>query len=249
MDYEIYYKYIENTNKLFVLAIFKILFHKLKSIIMSKLIPGQLGVFVGRTGDVVVVPLGKKYIGRSVPTKSTKPRTEKQVAQNDKMKLLYGLCANAQDFFKISFAESADKRDDNGYNMCKSYNLIHAIKGESPNQYLDWGEVIIADGSRAMPEKVIVEMKPDGFHFSWSEDYDLNNGSIYDRAMIFIYCHHETTRTAFNFSGAMRKELKDFHPLTSYHKGKKFEVYIAFKDVRSNEVSRSVYGGSFTFDL
>jgi len=210
---------------------------------------GPLGKITGKVGNNDFYEVGSQTRVRALPGKNTKPRSERQVAQNNKMKLLEGLCANAQDFFKVSFAEGATRKEDSGYNMCKSYNLIHAIKGESPNQYLDWGEVIIADGSRAMPEKVIVEMKPDGFHFSWSEDYDLNNGSIYDRAMIFIYCHHETTRTAFNFSGAMRKELKDFHPLTSYHKGKKFEVYIAFKDVRSNEVSRSVYGGSFTFDL
>ncbi|MGY0037981.1 hypothetical protein [Pedobacter sp. NJ-S-72] len=65
------------------------------------------------------------------------------------------------------------------------------------------------------------------------------------RAIILLY-DKTFGNVHANYSGARRDELKDTFRLNPlYSKERTYEVFIAFKDVMSDHVSKSVYCGRF----
>ncbi|KIO78695.1 hypothetical protein TH53_02050 [Pedobacter lusitanus] len=94
------------------------------------------------------------------------------------------------------------------------------------------------------PENVTVQVAENAFHFTWDKD-KTQTGNPGDRAIILLYSQTHR-RPHINYSGARREELKDtFYLDPFYIKKNTYEVFIAFKDVMSDEVSQSVYCGRF----
>jgi hypothetical protein len=203
----------------------------------------------GSFGNVVVyMRMGKTYI-RSKPingTKKKRVRTIPQQAQTGKMKVLSSFQNITSDFLKIGFKQKGTERNMTADNAAKSVNLLHGVKGEFPEQEINWDTVLVSDGDLIKPENVKVTVAENTFHFSWDEAQSITTGSPDDRTMILLYDKVEKRFQAC-YSGARRSELKDVFMLRPTRiKNKTFEVFIAFKDILSDAVSKSVYCGSYT---
>jgi hypothetical protein len=204
----------------------------------------------GSFGNVVVYTrMGKTYI-KSKPVKGTKKkrvRTIPQQAQMGKMKVLSTFQNITSDFLKIGFKQKGTERNMTANNAAKSVNLLHGVKGEFPAQEINWDTVLVSDGDLVKPENVKVTVADHIFHFSWDEAQSITTGSPNDRTMILLYNKAEKGFLAC-YSGARRSELKDVFMLRpTRFRNKTYEVFIAFKDVMSDAVSKSVYCGQYTY--
>ena len=200
----------------------------------------------GKIGNIVIYQWKNKVCARSKPTKSRKKvsRTVKQQAQSNKMKVLSPFLNPISEFLQIGFKQIAVDRDISANNAAKSINMKNAIKGSFPEQEINWDTILVADGELVKPENVLVNLSENTFNFTWDED-KTGIGSPNDRAIILLYSK-TYKRVHANYSGARRDELKDtfsLHP--AYIIDNTYEVFIAFKDVMSDHVSKSVYCGRF----
>lgn len=213
---------------------------------MGKIKNGILGGLSGLVGPIVGVVTKDKNWVRSRPKKSSLPRSVAQLAQNQKIILLHPLFKDLNPFLKLSFKLKAIERDLNPYNAAKSANLLTAIAGVYPEQRVNWEGMILADGQRAMPEQVQLRSLKQGFELSWSADFEEAHGSGSDRTMLYAFCQ-QLKKPLYIIDGARRSELKDVFPLPKSYKGKTFQIFMAFRDARTDDVSRSVYCGAHVF--
>ena len=200
----------------------------------------------GKIGNIVIYQWKNKVCARSLPKKARKKgtRTIPQQAQNNKMKVLSPFLNPVKKFLKVGFKQIAADQEISANNAAKSVNLKNAIKGEFPEQEINWDTVLVADGTLVKPENVTIKVEGNTVHFTWDED-KTGLGSPKDRAMILLY-NKTFGRVDANYSGARRDELKDTFVLDSrYRIIGTYEVFIAFKDVMSDHVSKSVYCGRF----
>jgi hypothetical protein len=201
----------------------------------------------GKIGNIVIYQWKNKVCARSKPKKGHKKtvRTVRQQAQSNKMKVLSPFLNPISEFLQIGFKHIVADQDMSANNAAKSINMKNAIKGEFPQQEINWDKILVADGELVKPENVVVKLAENTFNFTWDED-QTGIGSPNDRAIILLY-DKTFGNVHANYSGARRDELKDTFRLNPlYSKDRTYEVFIAFKDVMSDEVSMSVYCGKHT---
>ncbi|RAJ25036.1 DUF6266 family protein [Pedobacter cryoconitis] len=202
----------------------------------------------GKIGNIVIYPWKSKVCARSKPKKPHKKavRSVKQQAQSNKLKVVSSFLNEITPFLQVGFKQKVKGQDMSANNAAKSVNMKHAIKGEFPEQQINWDTILVADGELVKPENVVVKVANNTFNFTWDED-KTGLASPNDRTMILLY-NQEYQHFFANYSGARRDELKDTLCLDSSPvrtRGRTYEVFIVFKDVMSDEVSKSVYCGSF----
>ena len=202
----------------------------------------------GKIGNIVIYQWKNKVCARSKPKKGRKKavRTVPQQAQANKMKVLSPFLNVVAPFLQVGFKQIVTGQDMSAHNAAKSVNMKNAIKGEFPEQQINWDKILVADGGLVKPENVKVTLSENTFNFTWDKD-QTSTGSPNDRAIILLY-NKDYKHFHANYSGARRDELKDTFCLDSIPiktKDRTYEVFIAFKDVMSDEVSKSVYCGRF----
>ena len=202
----------------------------------------------GKIGNIVIYPWKSKVCARSKPVKPFKKavRSVKQQTQSNKMKVVSSFLNSVSPFLQVGFKQKVKGQDMSANNAAKSVNMKHAIKGEFPEQEINWDTILVADGELVKPENVVVKVANNTFSFTWDAD-KTGLASPKDRTMILLY-NKEYQHFFANYSGARRDELKDTLCLDSSPvrtRGRIYEVFIVFKDVMSDEVSQSVYCGSF----
>lgn len=100
----------------------------------------------------------------------------------------------------------------------------------------------MADAGLVKPENIKVTITKNALNFEWDKD-QTGIGSPNDRTMILL-CNKADRRFHACYSGARRSELKDTFQMHPAHmKNKTYEVFLVFKDVLSDAVSKSVYCG------
>lgn len=211
---------------------------------------GILGPVSGLVSTVVgVIDKKGNWWIRGRPRKGDKTkRKPKQKAQNTKMSLISPMInGNAKEFLNISFDKKATELGKQRVNLARSVNLLHAIRTKDGVQELDYEKFLVAWGNCAVPENVSLKPFKDGFEILWDKTYDTSTGKDSDRLMVFAYLKiKDTNYRFFNFSGARRDELRDVFQFPPVHKGFDTHLFICFKDVKTNEVSNSVYCGEHT---
>ncbi|QNK64455.1 hypothetical protein H7F33_08250 [Pedobacter sp. PAMC26386] len=201
----------------------------------------------GKIGNITIYQWKNKVCARMIPSKPRKKkvRTILQQAQSNKLKVLSPLLNVIAPFLRTGFKQIAANQYITANNAAKSINLLTGIKGEFPEQEINWDTVLVADGELIKPENVSVTASENAFNFTWEQD-ETGIGSPSDRTIILLY-NKTYNRFHANYSGARRDELKDTFFLDPFYiKHHTYEVFIAFKDVMSDEVSKSVYCGRFT---
>ena len=71
-------------------------------------------------------------------------------------------------------------------NAAKSVNLLHGIKGEFPEQEINWDTVLVADGDLVKPENVKITLSKNALNFEWDKDQTGVASPNY-RIMILLY--------------------------------------------------------------
>lgn len=209
--------------------------------------PGSNGEFKGRIGNTsYYVDQHGRMIARSATSTPRGEGSADQIKQNAGFNVIQNLLRPMKNFIKIGFHEKMKADKSNSFAAAKSYNMVHALKKGDEGFEIDWENLRLADGKIDTPKDITVKVEGGKLHFSWDSKAELLIGSANDRTMILLY-EQQSDRVFENLSGAQRKEGADVFPLDfTKLRQRTFDIYIAFKDIFTNEVSNSVYCGRHT---
>ena len=208
--------------------------------IMATYKDGINGPFKGKVGSVVSYQWRGVWVMRSVPKVSTKKKSLKQLANQQKMSVVQKLLQRMIVFIRKGYHLEGEKRRMSAFNAAMSYNKKNAIKGEYPNFEIDYEKVRFAEGDLEGPENLQVERLEDRVDFTWNP-LPKDNGSYDDQAMILLISK-ENDATIGELSGALRQEGKQ----SIFIKSQAFithcfEAYFAFISDDRSRVSDSEY--------
>ncbi len=115
---------------------------------MGKLLQGINGPFSGKVGPVVGYMLGNQAVMRSLPGRSKRPLTPKQIHQRKKFALMNDFLGQLQSLLNLTFANVAINMT--GSNKAFSYNVMNAIRGFYPDISIDYKMVLLAGATCPM---------------------------------------------------------------------------------------------------
>jgi len=204
-------------------------------------IPG----LTGRKGNVVSYMLNGQYVERTIGV-TTKPPTELQLVGRDRMTIVTDLLKPVKEFIEIGFSLQKKEPFDNYHNLAKSYNMLHAVKGEYPDQQIDFDLVLFSKGNLELNKEAQVRVVKKGLEFSWDPELLTNGRMPNDQVMTLAYCPEK--ETAFlQTTGARRDVGKDFLEVAAFHQPVILETYLCFVAADRKSISNSYHIGQVKF--
>ncbi|MBK3518019.1 DUF6266 family protein [Carboxylicivirga marina] len=190
----------------------------------------------GKVGNVVTYKMyGKSYM-RSMPGQYTDKKSEKQLAQRQKMQLVNDFLGAFTNVLRITFQKEAVGRS--AYAAAKSYNLLHAIGGEYPEQYIDFTKALVSIGSVILPSNLSVKRINNGLLFNWEND---EFGNLSDTLFVTVkgrskqYVEYKQTE-------AQRKD-ESYTWKMDFTENEQYDVWLIFRDYKERGFSKSVWLG------
>ncbi len=132
---------------------------------MARLKSNLLESGSGKIGNIVFYYRNGVPCARAVPEYYHDKKSESQLRQRQKMKLVHDFIRPFSDLLKLSFKEKNSSRT--GYQSAQSYNLKNAVSGEYPNQYINKKTALLSLGLLPMaPGMHYIESDTD-ITFKW----------------------------------------------------------------------------------
>lgn len=198
---------------------------------------GANGGFSGKVGNVVGYQWRGINVMRSLPRKSKKPRSEKQLANEMRMKLAMSFLSPITGFIRVGYQQATEGRPMTPFNMALSYHKKQAIGGSYPELYFDYSKAQISTGALAPAESLAAEWTEEGLSFSWeasSKDLLVNE----QHTIIILYVV-ATQGWDSRTSGILRGAGHYLFSLPPELMGKEIHAYVAFNRVLTDEMSDS----------
>lgn len=206
---------------------------------------GFNGLVTGKIGATYYYVRNGKQEMRGAPH-IIKPRSEKQLAQQQKMSLLKPIITYLKLYIRVGFQLAGIEKADSANNCARSYNLTHAIKGQYPHQEIDYPAVRLSEGSLSLPLNPSVESIATGFKFTWEYNPLDPTGSRYDRTMLIAYFPDQQMFFQI-IGGTLRSHCEEVLEVPAIMKGHYAETYISFITDDRSSISNSVYTGRTMF--
>ncbi|SEL45671.1 DUF6266 family protein [Parapedobacter koreensis] len=200
---------------------------------------GANGSFSGKVGSVVGYQWRGINVMRSLPKKSTKPRSEKQLANEMRMKLAMSFLSPITEVIRAGFQQAADGLPMTPFNMALSYHKKNAIGGVYPELYFDYGHAKISTGSLTPAESLIAEWTDEGLSISW--DTSSKDRLLNDQNTIIVLHLVGTNNWDVRTSGIIRGVGHYLFPLPPKFIGTEVHIYVAFNETLSGVMSESRY--------
>lgn len=207
---------------------------------------GPLGLYSGKIGPIYGYVVNGKQVLRAARHKSNIPRSEKQLAVQQKLTILTAFFTYIIDYINVGFTLSARKRNINPNNAAKSYNLSNAIAGQYPAQILDFTAVRLTEGTLSVANNPQVASVANGIKFSWTYDVSDPDGNRKDKTMLMAYFPDKKI-AVYLISGVQRDKMEEVLFIDDLLKGKEAETYISFVTDDRKAISNSIYTGRITF--
>jgi Family of unknown function (DUF6266) len=207
---------------------------------MGKLLQGINGPFSGKVGPVVGYMLGNQAVIRSLPGRSRKPLTPKQLHQRKKFALMNDFLGQLQSLLNLTFASIAVNMT--GSNTAFSYNVMNAIRGFYPDISIDYKMVLLGRGDLPNVESVKTISTEEGkLEFSWTDNSGTGKAKPTDKAFAAVY-NEELNDWEYELNLADRAAgicVLDASPL----KGKPVHGYLGFITEDGKDVTDTIYTG------
>ncbi|MCU4156228.1 hypothetical protein J1N10_09585 [Carboxylicivirga sp. A043] len=190
----------------------------------------------GRVGNVITYQMyGKSYM-RSLPGQYKDKKSEKQLVQRQKMQLVNAFLGPYKDVLRITFQKEAVGRS--AFMAAKSYNLLNAIGGVYPEQYLDYTNARVSRGSVPLPAEASVERTEDGVLFKWN-DNGLGYGSD---TLLVIAGLHSQYATRYKQTGGERRDGSYLWKV-KLSEVEQYDFWLVFRDYKERDFSNSMWLG------
>jgi len=216
---------------------------------MAIVTPGRVGRFNGKIGDVVVAKYRDLIVGRSVPSKSTKPPTKKQLDQQMKFKVVNSFFGKMA---KVTSKRYLSNGSLGGLNAAVRDHIETALTGIYPNYQLDYTKVMLTKGNGellAVSNPTLNALVGAQVEVSW--EMRIKPGQVLDlvdpKDRVSIILHNVTKgKNILYFDTAERNALTYTADLPWSFVGDQVHAYLFFTSVDEQHVSDSEYVGSFT---
>jgi hypothetical protein len=223
-----------------------------KQLNMARLKFGPFGPLIGKLGNTIGY-IRKGAVLRMIPHKSNKPRTVGQKTTTQAFRLSIKFIAKINNFTNVGFKLAADGTTKTAQNQAVSYTMKHAIKGEYPDQEIDFIKVMVCQGDLEGPFNPVMHYETAGddilIRFEWDVNPDWDATRKRDQVMMLAYLP-DSKRAFYLDSGARRTAGTDvlegkFNPVSrgSHEKDRFVETYMAFISNDREGISDSVYTG------
>ena len=211
---------------------------------MAELKKGLFNGSSGRIGNLISYERNGKYFVRTRPVKVKQPNTEKQLQARMRFSLLQPINALLKEILRYGFA--TDEKARPAYSAALSWNLKHAISGTYPDLEVNYEQLRIFNGSRALPTDIRLDNKGNELQIQWTCNTE---GQAYakDRAALILFSLEN------NFSELRLEAAKRTEERLSYHNDRikgPVHVYISFYkeipikgQISEKEVCPSYYCG------
>ncbi len=191
----------------------------------------------GRIGNVIAYEMyGKSYM-RSLPGQFHDRKSVRQLAQRQRMQLVNAFLGPYKDVLRMTFQHQANGRS--AFHVAKSYNLLHAIEGAYPKQYVNYSKALVSMGKVPLPSNAEISQEPGGIRITWHNDLQ---ASPFDTLMVIANRRGEYN-TAFKHTAVARQAGSYFWNIDLVG-GKTYDLWMVFRDYRERDFSNSFYLGA-----
>lgn len=204
------------------------------------------GGFTGKKGNKVSYLLNGQWVEREIGI-NNKPATVSQLALRQKTKICNEFLNPVKEFIDVGFKSAKTISRTNAHNNATSYNRLHAIRGEYPDQHMDFKKVLFSQGNMPLPTGVKAALTSKGISFNWSVDVDANRVSWNDHVMLMAYMPAEHD-ALFQINGLRRAEGSDLLKIPRYEQPVILETYLSFISANHKTICNSIYTGQFIWD-
>jgi len=202
---------------------------------------GAFGGFRNKTGPLVGHIVNGQNVITSVPAKSSKPATAKQLDQRRKFGLVTSFLSWISGLIDKGFQEREQRQSP--MNKAVQYNLLNAVTGVSPDFTINFARLKFSVGKCPLPSNMGAEGMPGAkINFVWGISYESKYGKDTDLVSLMVY-NAEKDRFVVLENAAGRTELGFVLQLPADFVGDTVHCYLNFISVTGQVVSNSEYLG------
>jgi len=210
---------------------------------MAILHGGLFGPITGKISGMIVSSWkGINYV-REAPPKSNKPRTDAQIAVQEKFKFVHTLIKPLSPYFTAGFQHQAIHKSE--YNVGYSRIYKNAISGVFPDIVVDYSKITISEGSLLPLEFVETSQTiSQVLDIAWEVESFKSRCEYDDQLMIAILCNELGLVDGF-IGGTDRADLQRSFKFNSKFIGKEISVYVGLYSLNQRNTSHSQFLGQF----
>lgn len=205
---------------------------------------GILGGFSGKVGTVVGATYRGKDVLRSLPRKSSKPPTEKQLQQQMIFKLVTAFLQPLKSIQNQFFGSKQGSKSRT--NMAQSYTMKECVSVTAGLPSLIYSKVMITKGELAGFQNLATVAQPNQvIEITWDDNSAQGNANITDNASAVCWCEELSAFEIFE-KVAVRSDSEVSVTLSSYYSGKEVQVWVYFTNEAGTLACNSAYLGTVT---
>lgn len=210
---------------------------------MAILKQGLFGPVTGGVGNLVTSTWkGINYV-KEKPQKSNKPRTEAQIAVQERFKFINKLIKPLNPFFKAGFRLMANHKTE--INVAFSRTSQNAIVGVYPNLQVDLSKITISAGQLPQLDRVeMTQTTTQILELNWGLDAWKVHCAYDDQLMVAIFCPEIELADGF-IGGTERADEQRSFKFSSSMIGKEIAVYVGLYSLNQRMASHSQFLGNF----
>ena len=209
---------------------------------MGKYKKGILGAFSGKVGTVVGATWNGIHYMRSLPTNRQDPKTEKQLAQRERFRLMTSFLRKFRPVVNIGFKHGAGNMA--ATNRAMSYNIKNAISGDYPDFEIQFENLVFSRGDLTGGHNVIAESNAPGeLTLTWTDNSGDGSAVAEDSVTVVLYSEERDT-VFYRIHGAVRQDGSLSLMLPESFQGDTVETYLFFAGQGEEVTSDSEYLGS-----
>jgi len=208
---------------------------------MAEYSKGILGAFSGKVGPVVGANWRGKDIMRSMPKKTNREPSEKQLLQQQKFACVTRFVTPLGMMLGRYFGQNMGDRSKK--NMAMSYHLKEAVAYNGTNHEMLYDKVQISKGDLLGFSSPTIEALEGGvIHFTWKDNSGQVTAKANDQLIAVVYDPESNTSDLF-FNVALRSATQGVIQLQNFMVGAKVECWIGFVSFDEKKYATSNYMG------
>jgi len=222
---------------------------------MATLTTGQVGLFNGKIGTVIISKWKQLIVGRGVSGKRTKKATLTQLDQQVRFALVTNFIAAIGNCIKIGYKTKA-AGNFSPHNVAVRYHLAEAVTGVYPDYEIDYPKVVVSVGTvlRAIERPLNPELvagEGNTLVLNWEAEpaaVEHDPGESKDTDMMAVLAYDVNNDRVYFFRNlAPRGNQTHTFISRSIFQNKVLAAYVFFISADGKSVSTSEYAGMIDF--
>ncbi|KQR90823.1 hypothetical protein ASG01_14760 [Chryseobacterium sp. Leaf180] len=211
---------------------------------MARISKGILGGFSGKVGTVVGAVWRGQDIIRSIPKPSSRPASDKQLAQQMKFKLVITFLQPLKNIQTRYFGSGSGSKS--RINLAVSYTIGEAVEIMNDEAVLIFSKVLITKGDLAGFQNGLATAEAaQKVKFTWEDNSAQGNANAKDVANAVIFVPESGLFEIYENIGE-RDDLTATVTLPTYCAGLDVEAYVYFRNEAETLACNSSYLGTVT---